>query len=150
MNRYSTIPPLPARISRLEALATDLWWSWHKEGRDVFRRLDYDIWRATAHNPVRMLWVISRERLDGAAADPQFLALYDRAIAALDASHASDNTWWARRVPHLAGQTIAYFSAEFALHQSLPIYAGGLGVLAGDHSKEASDLGVPLNVVGFM
>jgi starch phosphorylase len=150
MNRYSTLPPLPARISRLDELATDLWWSWHREGRDVFRRLDYDIWRATAHNPVRMLWVLPRERLEAAAGQQDFLALYDQAIAALDASHASDKTWWAGRLPHLAGQTIAYFSAEFALHQSLPIYAGGLGVLAGDHCKEASDLGVPLVGVGFM
>ena len=148
MNRYPT--PLPARIARLEDLASDLWWSWHPEGRAVFRRLDYAAWRATAHNPVRMLGVLPRERLEAAANDPEFLALYDRAIAALDASHAADNSWWAHRLPHLAGQTIAYFSAEFALHQSLPIYAGGLGVLAGDHCKEASDLGVPLVGVGFM
>ena len=121
-----------------------------REGREVFRRLDYDIWRSTAHNPVRMLWVVPRERLEAAATQQDFLALYDRAIAALDASRATDNSWWAGRLPHLAGQTIAYFSAEFALHQSLPIYAGGLGVLAGDHCKEASDLGVPLVGVGFM
>jgi starch phosphorylase len=150
MNRYSTLPPLPARISRLEELATDLWWSWHPEGREVFRKLDYDIWRTTAHNPVRMLWVIPRLRLEEAASQADFLELYDRAIAALDASHSSERTWWTRRLPHLSGQTIAYFSAEFALHQSLPIYAGGLGVLAGDHCKEASDLGVPLVGIGFM
>jgi len=148
MNRYPT--PLPARIARLEDLASDIWWSWHPEGRAVFRRLDYAAWRATAHNPVRMLGVLPRERLEASANDPEFLVLYDRAIAALDASHAADNSWWAHRLPHLAGRTIAYFSAEFALHQSLPIYAGGLGVLAGDHCKEASDLGVPLVGVGFM
>jgi starch phosphorylase len=150
MNRYSTLPPLPPRIRRLEELAVDLWWSWHPEGRAVFRRLDYGIWRGTAHNPVRMLWVIPRARLEAAAHDPDFLALYDRAIASLDEAHAAHNTWWARNLPHLPGQSIAYFSAEFALHQSLPIYAGGLGVLAGDHCKEASDLGVPLIGVGFM
>jgi glycogen phosphorylase len=150
MNRYSTLPPLPARIRRLEELAVDLWWSWHPEGRAVFRRLDYDAWRATAHNPVRMLWVIPRDRLEAAANDPAFLGLYDRAVAALDEARAAHNTWWARNLPHLSGQSIAYFSAEFALHQSLPIYAGGLGVLAGDHCKEASDLGVPLIGVGFM
>ena len=150
MNRYDSLPPLPPRIARLEDLASDLWWSWHPEGRTVFRRLDYDAWRATAHNPVRMLAVVPRERLDAAATNPEFLAIYDQAIAALDASHSSDHSWWANRLPRLAGQTIAYFSAEFALHQSLPIYAGGLGVLAGDHCKEASDLGVPLVGVGFM
>jgi glycogen phosphorylase len=150
MKRYSNLTPLPARIERLEELALDLWWSWHPEGRAVFRNLDYAVWRATAHNPVRMLWVISRAKIEAAALDPDFLVLYDRAIAALDAGHAAGATWWAHRLPQLAGQSIAYFSAEFALHQSLPIYAGGLGVLAGDHCKEASDLGVPLIGVGFM
>ena len=150
MTRYSTLSPLPERIARLEELALDLWWSWHLEARIVFRRLDYQLWRATAHNPARMLWLIPREKLEAAATDPEFLARYDKAIAALDDARAARNTWWSHRFPHLNGQTIAYFSAEFALHQSLPIYAGGLGVLAGDHCKEASDLGVPLIGVGFM
>jgi starch phosphorylase len=150
MSRYISLPPPPARIGRLEELATDLWWSWNPPAREVFRRIDYLLWRSTAHNPVRMLWTISRERLAAAAADPDFVALYDTAIAALDEARAAHNTWWTRSFPQLAGQTIAYFSAEFALHQSLPIYAGGLGVLAGDHCKEASDLGVPLVGVGFM
>jgi glycogen phosphorylase len=150
MNRYSSRPPLPDRIARLPELALDLWWSWHPEGRSVFRRLDYPLWRATAHNPVRMLAVIAPEKLQAAAADEFFLHLYDQALAALDATHAAGQTWWAEGLPQLNGQAIAYFSAEFALHQSLPIYAGGLGVLAGDHCKEASDLGVPLVGVGFM
>jgi starch phosphorylase len=149
MNRYASLPPLPARISRLAELAIDLWWAWHP-ARAVFRRLDYPLWRTTAHNPVRMLWTVTTSTLAQAAADPEFLALYDRAIDGLDGARAARNTWWTRSVPHLAGQTLAYFSAEFALHQSLPIYAGGLGVLAGDHCKEASDLGVPLVGVGFM
>src|SRR6185312_8414459 len=85
-----------------------------------------------------------------AAADPAFLSLYDRAVAALDAARAAHNTWWEKTGGGGDGKSIAYFSAEFALHQSLPIYAGGLGVLAGDHCKEASDLGVPLIGVGFM
>ena len=150
MTRYSTLSPFPERIARIEELALDLWWSWHPEARIVFRRLDYQLWRTTAHNPARMLWLIPREKLEAAATDPDFLARYDKAIAALDDARAARHTWWAHRFPHLNGQTIAYFSAEFALHQSLPIYAGGLGVLAGDHCKEASDLGVPLIGVGFM
>jgi starch phosphorylase len=148
--RYQGRPALPPRINRLDELALDVWWSWHADARQVFRRLDYTVWRATAHNPVRMLWVVSQEKLTAAAADPAFLARYDRAIAALDAARTARDTWWTAKYPHLAGQSIAYFSAEFALHQSLPIYAGGLGVLAGDHCKEASDLGVPLIGVGFM
>jgi starch phosphorylase len=150
MNRYASVPPLPDRIGRLDELAIDLWWTWNRDARSVFRRLDYSLWRSTAHNPVRMLWVIGRAQLEQAAADPQFLELYERAVAALEAARSARNTWWSREYPQLTGRAIAYFSAEFALHQSLPIYAGGLGVLAGDHCKEASDLGVPLIGVGFM
>ena len=150
MENPTELPVLPERLSRLRELAYDLWWSWHPEARRVFRRLDYSVWRATAHNPVRMLWVVPRPKLDAAAKDPEFLALYDSAIESFDHSQAARSTWWSRQMSHLAGQSIAYFSAEFALHQSLPIYAGGLGVLAGDHCKEASDLGVPLIGVGFM
>jgi glycogen phosphorylase len=150
MTRYSGIPSLPQPLSRLEELAIDLWWTWHPIARNVFRRLDYPLWRATAHNPVRMLWTISREKLDAAANDSEFLGEYTRALAALDDARAARNTWYASTFPQFTGQSIAYFSAEFALHQSLPIYAGGLGVLAGDHCKDASDLGVPLIGIGFM
>jgi starch phosphorylase len=150
MTRYAGLPPIPARIGRLDELAVDLWWSWHSDARTIFRQLDYSLWRATAHNPVRMLWLISPDKLAAAAADPEFVRTYDRAIDALDDARAARNTWWMGRFPQLSGQSIAYFSAEFALHQSLPIYAGGLGVLAGDHCKEASDLGIPLIGVGFM
>jgi glycogen phosphorylase len=150
MSRYAGLPPLPDRLKRLDELAVDLWWSWHADARGLFRQLDYTLWRATAHNPVRMLWAISHAKLEAAAADPEFVARYDRAIAALDAARSGHNTWWHNRFPQVTHQAIAYFSAEFALHQSLPIYAGGLGVLAGDHCKEAGDLGVPLIGVGFM
>src|SRR5688500_9700327 len=142
-NRYAELPALPEKLSRLHELAVDLWWSWHPEARQVFRRLDYTLWRATAHNPVRMLRLLPRPKLEAAASNPEFVAVYDRALSALDNARAARNTWWANTFPHLHGQSIAYFSAEFALHQSLPIYAGGLGVLAGDHCKEAGDLGVP-------
>lgn len=97
-----------------------------------------------------MLRMVSRSRLESAIEDPAFLELYDGAIRGLEEARKAANTWWSRRFPDLADCSIGYFSAEFAIHQSLPIYAGGLGVLAGDHSKEASDLGVPLIGVGFM
>ncbi len=150
MKHASSLPPLPERLARLGELAFDLWWSWHLDARSVFRSLDYALWRRTAHNPVRMLREIPRETLDRAAADPAFLRLYDSAIAQLVAAQAAEHTWWKKRFPDVTGHSVAYFSAEFALHQSVPIYAGGLGVLAGDHCKEASDLGVPLIGVGFM
>jgi starch phosphorylase len=152
MNVESDAPLLPARISRLAELAEDLWWTWHMDARATFRRLDYTLWRSTAHNPVRMLRLLDAERLQEAGTDPVFLALYDRSIARLDAARAASHTWWAQRNGQavIGSRCIAYFSAEFALHQSLPIYAGGLGVLAGDHCKEAGDLGLPLVGIGFM
>ena len=140
---------VPERLRRLPELANDLWWTWNAGPREVFRRLDYPLWRQTAHNPVLMLRLISPEMLAAAASDPAFLHLYDAAIGQLDGLRSRHETWWSSRFPDTPGP-LAYFSAEFALHQSLPIYAGGLGVLAGDHCKEASDLGVPLIGVGFM
>src|SRR3954469_25242707 len=92
---------LPSRLARLEELAADLWWSWHPEARAVFRRLDYGLWRVTAHNPLRMVRIISRGKLDAAAADAAFLEVYDRAITALDAARAAHNTWWTNSMPHL-------------------------------------------------
>jgi glycogen phosphorylase len=142
-------PIIPERLKRLPELAIDLWWTWNREAREVFRKLDYQLWRQTAHNPVSMLRHVSDEMLPLAAADEKFLAIYDAAIDNLDRARSARDTWWKHRYPDVHGP-IAYFSAEFALHQSLPIYAGGLGVLAGDHCKEASDLGIPLIGVGFM
>jgi glycogen phosphorylase len=144
-----TTPLIPERLHRLSELAADLWWTWNSEAREVFRRLDYPLWRQTAHNPVLMLQQISQEMLNLAAGDGRFLATYDAAVKALDDARSARDTWWQKRFPDATGP-IAYFSAEFALHQSLPIYAGGLGVLAGDHCKEAGDLGIPLIGVGFM
>jgi glycogen phosphorylase len=144
--------PLPARLARLPELARDLSWTWG-QAREIFRRLDYGLWRKTAHNPEMMLRRIAPDALARAASDPAFLAVYDAAGSARDAARAPgafQRTWWYQQVGTEANEVVAYFCAEFAIHQSLPIYAGGLGVLAGDHCKEANDLGVPLVGVGFM
>ena len=148
MERFAR--PFPSRIPRLGELATDGWWSWQPGARELFRRLDMTTWRATAHNPARMLRTLGADVLQRAADDPAFVAMYDAAIAGLDAARQPQTSWWKQEGPDLGNKVIAYFSAEFALHQSLPIYAGGLGVLAGDHCKEASDLGIPLVGIGFM
>ena len=146
----STFPQFPERIKDLGELASDLWWSWQDRTREMFRRLDYQLWRTTAHNPVRMLRLIALDRLKDVVHDRTFLALYDDALRGLRAARAARDTWWVQTYGETNGRTIAYFSAEFALHQSLPLYAGGLGVLAGDICKEASDLGLPFVGVGFM
>lgn len=141
---------LPARIARLEKLAYNLWWSWRREARDLFKLLDYPLWRRTDHNPVHMLHLVSSARLEEVAADPAFLRQYDAVTRALDADLSNGHLWFPTKHPDLVSSPIAYFSAEFGVHQSLPIYSGGLGVLAGDHCKEASDLGLPLVAVGFL
>jgi starch phosphorylase len=144
------MPPIPERVSRLPELAYDLWWSWNYQAREVFRQLDYPVWRQTAHNPVLMLRVLQPDMLERAVTRPTWLALYDAAVAGLDDARSARETWWQAQFKDVPRRSVAYFSAEFALHQSLPIYAGGLGVLAGDHCKESSDLGIPLIGVGFM
>jgi starch phosphorylase len=145
-----TNPSLPPRIGRLVELANNLWWSWHPQARNVFRTLDYQLWKLSGHNPVRELHQASGDTLHLAATDPNFLNLYDSAISALDSEMQASDKWFAVHYPDLAHSPVAYFSMEYAIHNSLPIYAGGLGVLAGDICKEASDLGLPLVAVGFM
>jgi starch phosphorylase len=141
---------VPERIGRLEELANNLWWSWHPQARDLFRALDYPTWHLGGHNPVKQLHEISTDKLATAAADPTFLNLYDSVMSAFDADMSDKDSWFATKYPHILDGPVAYFSMEFAIHSSLPIYAGGLGVLAGDICKEASDLGLPLVGVGFM
>jgi len=141
---------LPERIGRLEELANNLWWSWHTQGRDLFRALDYPLWRLSGHNPVKQLREISPDKLAVAAGDPVFLNLYDSVMAAFDADMSDQNSWFSAKYGNALPGSVAYFSMEFAIHNSLPIYAGGLGVLAGDICKEASDLGLPLVGIGFM
>ena len=141
---------MPTRIARLEELAYNFWWSWHGEARELFETLDRALWTTTEHNPVRMLHEIPTELLQGAAKDPAFLRRYDAAMRLYDADVTAPDAWCSETFPDLAKRLVAYFSAEFGLHASLPIYSGGLGVLAGDHCKEASDLGVPLVGVGLM
>ncbi len=147
---HKGIKAFPDRIGRLAEVAQDLTWSWCRTAREAFRRMDYPLWRDTSHNPFRMLSRIAEDRIEWAARDPGFLELYDRAVAAMDCLRASDGSWWAANYGDLKDFSVAYFSAEFGIHQSLPIYAGGLGVLAGDHAKAACDLGIPLIGVGFM
>ncbi len=143
-------PSLPARIGRLDELANNLWWSWHPQARDLFRALDYTLWRLSGHNPVKQLRDINPEKLKAAASDPSFLSLYDSVMADFDSNMSTRDTWFENNYPGLLPAPIGYFSMEFAIHNSLPIYAGGLGILAGDICKEASDLGLPLVGVGFM
>ncbi|MFA5079609.1 MAG: alpha-glucan family phosphorylase, partial [Dehalococcoidia bacterium] len=141
---------IPERISGLGELAYNMWWSWHPEARNLFRRLDRLLWKNTAHNPVRLLAEIPYHQLVACAEDANYLSNYDATMEEYRKSLFVNPTWFATSFPQYSDTSIAYFSLEFALHNSLPLYAGGLGVLAGDYCKAASDLGIPLVCVGFM
>lgn len=140
---------LPEKLNRLGEIAYNLWWSWVPEARELFRRLDYPLWRDTEHNPVQMLRIMSKSTLEKAAEDPSFIRLYHKVLLQYDQEMANGHAWFQQNYPEFKEKTIAYFSFEFGLHNSLPIYSGGLGVLSGDHAKEASDLGLPFVGVGF-
>lgn len=141
---------LPAKIARLSELANNLWWSWTPEARALFKQLDLTLWRTSQHNPVLMLQKMSQEELEAKANDSLFFRHYSRVIMDFDRELANGHTWFKKTYPESGELLIAYFSAEFGLHNSLPIYSGGLGILSGDHAKEASDLGLPFVGVGFM
>jgi starch phosphorylase len=145
-----SVSKLPRRIEGLDELAHNLWWSWSIEARQLFKALDAPLWKATGHNPVKLLQQIIPHRLVAAAQDPVFLKKYDSVMSDFKDAMSEGGTWFNTTYPHLAQHTIAYFSLEFAIHNSLPLYAGGLGVLAGDYCKESSDLGLPIVGIGFM
>ena len=144
-----TYRPIPERIGRLPELAYNLWWSWHYEAQHLFSNIDPALWELVYHNPVKLLNEVRQTSLEKASQDDTYLALYDSVMSAFDAYMSPAATWFTTAHPKEKG-TIAYFSAEFGLHESLPIYSGGLGILAGDHVKSASDLGMPMVFVGFL
>ena len=148
---FRVIPSLPARLERLRELAFNLWWTWNYEAIALFRRLDRDLWEASGHNVVLMLGTIRQERLEQVAEDDGFLAHLERVYRQYQRYMDSQTTWYHKtRAGADDGLRIAYFSLEFGITESLGIYAGGLGILAGDHLKSASDLGLPLVGVGLL
>jgi starch phosphorylase len=148
-NPATQFPNLPERIRGLERLSYNLWWSWHRQAREMFPALDLQAWRESDHNPLRMLVMLEQQSLDDAARDPEFLERYDAVMAEFDANIASQTGWFTVEYG-TPRSPLAYFSAEYAFHHSLPLYAGGLGVLAGDYIKECSDLAIPMVAVGLI
>ncbi len=136
---------LPARIARLEEISRNLWWSWSPESRALFRSISVRVWRATDHNPVRLLREVTPDRFERLAVEPDFLRKYDALLRSFDRYLRKRQTTSSTQPPK-----VAYFSAEYGLHGSLPIYSGGLGILSGDQTKTASDIGLDFTAVGFM
>ena len=146
---YTVIPRIPDRLKDLIRIAKNYWWSWDPEAVDLFRRLEPRqlLWEKCYANPIRMLGLVSQERLAELTADDGFLAHMDRVAMRLS-SYMQGGTWFAQTYPE-STLSVAYFCAEFGVVEGLRVYSGGLGILAGDHLKSASDLGIPLTAVGL-
>ncbi len=142
-------PRLPERIARLNDLASNLWFSWHRPTRHLFELLDRELWWRTGRNPRVFLRCVDQSVLEMAASNDTFLGAYRRALAEYDA-YLEQRTAGYKPAGLAPDDLIAYFCAEFGYHESFPIYSGGLGILAGDHCKTASDLGLPFVAVGLL
>src|SRR5271165_2201540 len=146
---FQVFPDVPAPLQPLLEMAHNLWWVWQPDAVELFRRLDRKLWEDVYHNPVKMLGAIAQEKLGAAASDDGYLAHMQRVYIAFRA-HMDAKGWFKGAHSDKSGMLVAYFSAEFGLHESLPIYSGGLGILAGDHLKSASELCMPLIAVGLL
>jgi starch phosphorylase len=146
---FTVLPKLPDRLLPLHAIAYNLWWCWNADAVALFRRVNGDLFEALDHSPIRLLGATHQERFEELATDDGFLAHMDRVAAGLE-HYLKVPTWFSTTHTHDADARIAYFSAEFGIHESVPVYSGGLGILAGDHLKSASDLGLPLMGVSLM
>ena len=143
---------LPEKIERLGELAYNLWWVWNPEAQKLFSLIDVVLWNQLAHSPVSFLKQVERTKLNAVASDPEYMQRYQLVMEEFDYHLNRKDAWFSKTYPELKDEQkqIAYFSFEYGLHECLPVYAGGLGILSGDHLKEASDLGLPLVAVGFI
>jgi starch phosphorylase len=141
---------LPRRLLRLGELAYNIWWAWNPDAYRLFIHIDKDLWEQVYHNPVRFLKQVERAALNAVTQDRYYLESYAPVFKEFDEYLTTQNTWYLNTYPDLKDRQIAYFSMEFGLSEILPIYSGGLGVLSGDHIKEASDLGLPMAAVGLL
>ena len=149
-NKIIVEPQLPKSINRLDEMANNLWWSWNSEYLRLLKHMDKDLWERVEKNPVKFLNRVSQERLEKAANDSNFVKEYEKILKNYDDYMNSKDTWFSKKYPDNKKDLIAYFSAEYGLDETIPIYSGGLGILSGDHLKSASDLGLPLVGVGLL
>lgn len=149
-NRITVNPQLPSRISKLSEIANNLWWSWNTDFLKIFKEIDIDLWERVDKNPVKFLKLVSQEKLEQAVQNSSILKQYDKIAQDFEGYMNSKNTWFSKKYPNNKNDLIAYFSAEYGLDETIPIYSGGLGILSGDHLKSASDLGLPFVAVGLL
>src|SRR3984885_10609096 len=146
---FQVTPDLPEALQPLFELSKNLWWVWDIDATELFRRLDRKLWEEVYHNPVKLLGSIDPKKLSAAAADSGYMAHLKRVYGNFR-QHLEQQGWFKKTYPQHEKLLVAYFSAEFGIHESLPIYSGGLGVLAGDHLKSASEIALPLIGVGLL
>lgn len=146
---FVVTPSLPESLKDLATISENMWWCWNSDAVELFRRLDRDVWEESYHSPKAMLGLVKQTRLEELADDTSFISHMKLVKAELD-KYMSVPTWFDKTFPEYKDKKIAYFSTEFAIHESLPIYSGGLGVLSGDHLKSASDMGLPLVGIGLL
>lgn len=149
-NKITVNPQLPKSIERLSEVAENLWWSWNTEFLRIFKMIDIDLWERCGKNPVKFLKLVEQEKLERAANDAEIIKAYKENVDNFDAYIKSKNTWFNKKYPNNKEDLIGYFSAEYGLDETIPIYSGGLGILSGDHLKSASDLGIPMVAVGLL
>ena len=149
-NKITVNPQLPKPIERLGEVTENLWWSWNTEFLKIFKEIDIDLWEKCGKNPVKFLRHVDQEKLEKSAINPEILKLYKTNVENFDNYMKSKNTWFNRTYPENKENIISYFSAEYGLDETIPIYSGGLGILSGDHLKSASDLGIPLVAIGLL
>lgn len=140
---------IPEKLSKLSDISVNFWWTWNYEAVELFKSIDPLLWDNTGANPVAFLRQVSNRKLDQKLNNPDFMQHYHLVVKKFDAYMNDKDTWFNRTYPEYENHMIAYFSAEFGLNESLPIYSGGLGVLSGDHCKSASDLGLPFTAIGL-
>ncbi len=151
LGKIHFVPNIPERLRGLLKLSRNLWWTWNPKARELFRMIDLETWKSARGNAVRFLRDVPQARLDAAAEDSAILERHDDVMAHLSEYLTTKDTWWNRNHgAEDAKALIAYFSAEYGWHETLQTYSGGLGVLAGDHCKSASDLGLPMVAVGLL
>ena len=149
-NKITVNPQLPKSIERLSEITENLWWSWNTEFLRIFKMIDIDLWERCGKNPIKFLKLVEQEKLERAANDLEITKAYKENVENYDAYIKSKNTWFNKKYPNNKEDIIAYFSAEYGLDETIPIYSGGLGILSGDHLKSASDLGIPMVAVGLL
>ena len=149
-NKVTVNPQLPKQIGELGTIANNLWWSWNTEFLKIFKQIDIDLWERCDKNPVKFLKLVDQEKLESAAKNEKIVEQYETSLANFNSYMQSKNTWFNRTYPNNKEDLIAYFSAEYGLDETLPIYSGGLGILSGDHLKSSSDLGIPLVAIGLL